>query len=38
VKLLNDAAYRGFLTLEYEAKEPVATAVPKYLQQLRALL
>ena len=38
VKILRDASYRGFVALEYEAKENAETAVPRYLQQLRALV
>jgi sugar phosphate isomerase/epimerase len=38
VKILRDSSYRGFVALEYEAKESAETAVPRYLQQLRALV
>jgi hypothetical protein len=29
--------YRGYMGLEYEAEEDPATAVPKYLKQLKEL-
>ena len=29
--------YKGYLSLEYEAKEPAATAVPRRLAELRTL-
>ena len=35
VRILRDANYRGYVALEYEAKEDPMTAVPKYLAQLR---
>lgn len=38
VKILKDAGYRGFLVLEYEAKEDPFTAVPEYLKKLRDLI
>jgi sugar phosphate isomerase/epimerase len=38
VRLLKDAGYRGCVTLEYEAAEAPLTAVPRYLDRLRALL
>ena len=38
VGLLKAAGYRGYATLEYEAAEPPLTAVPRYLEKLRALL
>lgn len=38
VKILKDAGYRGFLVLEYEAKEDPLTAVPEYLKKLRDLI
>jgi len=37
VKLIAAGGYKGYLSLEYEAKEPAATAVPKGLAQLRDL-
>jgi hypothetical protein len=37
VKLVASGGYKGFLSLEYEAKEPAATAVPRLLGELRAL-
>jgi len=38
IKLLRDVNYRGFVVLEYEADQPVRTAVPRYLQRLRKLI
>jgi sugar phosphate isomerase/epimerase len=38
VKLLRDANYQGFVTLEYEAKEDPWTAVPRELKRLREAL
>ncbi|MEK6263066.1 MAG: sugar phosphate isomerase/epimerase family protein [Planctomycetota bacterium] len=38
VKILKDANYRGFLVLEYEAKEDPLTTVPEYLKTLRGLI
>jgi sugar phosphate isomerase/epimerase len=38
VRMLKDAGYRGHVTLEYEAAEAPLTAVPRYLERLRALL
>jgi sugar phosphate isomerase/epimerase len=38
VKILRDVSYRGFVTLEYEAREDARSAVPKYLQTLRKLI
>jgi sugar phosphate isomerase/epimerase len=38
VKILSDANYRGFLVLEYEAKEDPWTAVPEHLKTLRGLI
>jgi len=38
VKILKDAGYRGFLVLEYEAKEDPLHAVPDYLKKLRELI
>lgn len=37
VKLVASGGYKGFLSLEYEAREPAATAVPRLLGELRAL-
>ncbi len=37
VKLVASAGYKGYLSLEYEAKEPAAAAVPRLLGELRAL-
>jgi sugar phosphate isomerase/epimerase len=38
VRMLKDAGYRGYATLEYEGTEPPLTAVPRYLDRLRGLL
>jgi sugar phosphate isomerase/epimerase len=38
VGILKSAGYRGFVALEYEAKEDPKTAVPRHLQQLRKLI
>ena len=38
VGILKSAGYRGFVALEYEAKEDAQTAVPRILQQLRKLI
>ncbi len=37
VRLVAAGGYKGFLSLEYEAKEPAPTAVPRLLGQLRDL-
>ncbi len=36
VRILRDANYRGYLSLEYEGDEDARTGVPKYLDRLRA--
>jgi sugar phosphate isomerase/epimerase len=38
VRILRDAGYRGYATLEYEADEAPLTAIPRHLEQLRAAL
>jgi len=38
LKMLNDANYQGWFTLEYEEKEDPFVEVPKILQQLKPLL
>ncbi len=38
VKILKDAHYRGFLVLEYEAKEDPLTTIPGHLKRLRELI
>jgi sugar phosphate isomerase/epimerase len=38
VKILKSANYRGFLVLEYEAKEDPFTAIPGHLKTLRELI
>lgn len=37
VRMVAASGYKGYLSLEYEAKEPAATAVPRLLGELRAL-
>jgi sugar phosphate isomerase/epimerase len=37
MKLFAAAGYKGYASLEYEDEEPVETAAPKYLAQLRDL-
>jgi sugar phosphate isomerase/epimerase len=36
-KILRDGGYQGWIALEYEAKEDSAVAVPRYLQEMKAL-
>jgi sugar phosphate isomerase/epimerase len=38
IAILRDANYRGYVALEYEAKEEAGTAVPRHLQALRRAL
>lgn len=38
VQILKEAKYRGFLTLEYEAKEDPLEAIPGYLKQLKDVI
>jgi len=38
LKILREASYRGFITLEYEAKENPMTAVPRHLAEMRRLM
>ncbi len=38
VKILKDANFHGYVALEYEAKADPATAVPKYVKELRKLI
>jgi sugar phosphate isomerase/epimerase len=38
VKILKDANYRGFVTLEYEAREDPTVAVPRHLAEMRRVL
>jgi sugar phosphate isomerase/epimerase len=38
IGILRDVHYRGYVALEYEAKEDAKTAVPKYLAELKKLL
>jgi sugar phosphate isomerase/epimerase len=37
LKILREASYRGFVTLEYEAKEDPTAAVPRHLAEMRKL-
>jgi len=38
IQILRDAAYRGYVVLEYEGSEEAQTAVPKHLETLRKLI
>lgn len=38
VKILKDAGYRGYLVLEYEAREDPKKAIPRYIDELRGLI
>jgi sugar phosphate isomerase/epimerase len=38
IGILRDVRYRGFVALEYEAKEDAVVAVPRYLKELRRLI
>jgi sugar phosphate isomerase/epimerase len=38
VGILRDAGYRGWIALEYEAKEDPYTAIPRHVEALRAVL
>jgi sugar phosphate isomerase/epimerase len=38
LKILREANYHGFVTLEYEAKEDPHTAVPRHLEVMRRLI
>ncbi len=38
IGILKSAGYRGFVALEYEAKEDPKTVVPRYLQKIRTLI
>jgi sugar phosphate isomerase/epimerase len=38
VKILSDVGYRGWLALEYEAKEEPKTAIPRWIEKLKALV
>jgi hydroxypyruvate isomerase len=35
VKILRDAGYRGYVALEYEAREDPLTAIPRHIEALR---
>jgi len=35
VKILRGAGYRGYLSIEYEAKEDPLTALPKHVKAIR---
>ena len=38
LNILRKVNYRGYVALEYEAEEDPLTAVPKYVEKLKALL
>jgi sugar phosphate isomerase/epimerase len=38
IQLLRAGSYKGYLALEYEAKEPAPTAVPKLMHKLQSLI
>jgi sugar phosphate isomerase/epimerase len=38
VRILADAGYRGYVVLEYEAKEDPKTAVPRHIETLRKII
>jgi len=38
IQILRDAGYRGYVALEYEAKEEPLTTIPEHLKQLRRLV
>ena len=38
VRILADAGYRGYIVLEYEAKEDPKTAVPRHIETLRKII
>jgi len=38
VQLLRDGGYRGWISLKYEQQEDAYTAVPRYLEEMRAAL
>jgi len=38
IKILRDANYSGYITLEYEAREDPYKSVPKYIDKLRACI
>lgn len=38
IKLLRDANYQGYISIEFEGKEPAETGVPKSVEMLRAAL
>ncbi|MBK7926728.1 MAG: sugar phosphate isomerase/epimerase [Bryobacterales bacterium] len=38
LRMLKAAGYRGYMSLEYEAKEPAPTAVPRLTRELNALV
>jgi sugar phosphate isomerase/epimerase len=38
IRILADAGYRGYIVLEYEAKEDPKTAVPRHIETLRKLV
>jgi sugar phosphate isomerase/epimerase len=38
MRILRDANYRGYVSLEYEGKEDAMHGVPKYLSKLRSAI
>lgn len=38
VKILREADYRGFITLEYEGREDPAVAIPRHMKEMRQVL
>jgi len=38
IKILRDANYSGYVTLEYEAAEDPYKSIPKYIDQLQACI
>jgi sugar phosphate isomerase/epimerase len=38
MRILRDANYRGYISLEYEGKEDAMQGVPKYLSKLRSAI
>ena len=38
VRILRETGYRGFVTLEYEAKEDPLVAIPRYVAEMRRVL
>ncbi len=38
IRILKEASYKGYITLEYEGREEPRQAIPKHLAELRALI